>query len=237
METNEVTLDSVQTAQYLDEGITVYRYEVEFEPDEDEVEYFVFTLVCDRNNVEFKREEFNDTCGETAIIESNSAGKASFKISFENTGGLNQTIGMGVEAYNDMDQLLGIDEIIDILPEADGSLRTSSEEDEFKGYVGIQDEQTRQFGQFSGRVPTERGCSRREQLDYMRFVMTATVPEGEAPPLPPSCSPGNLQCSFQSPPTYCEFVDGPNSGDLCSGANHYFYDGKCLKESEVLKYV
>jgi hypothetical protein len=67
--------------------------------------------------------------------------------------------------------------------------------------------------------------------------MTATIREGEIPPLPPTCNPGNVQCSFQSPPTYCEVVDGPNSGDLCSGANFYFYDGKCLPESEVLQYT
>ena len=230
----EVTLESVITKEYTGEGIMFVRYQASLEPDEDLVDYFIFTVVCDNNNVELTRKEFNNLCGQSAVFDSNRSGKASFKIEFENTGGLNQTIGMGVEAYDSSDRLLGLDEVIDALsePTRNGSTRNINQ---FKGYTGI--EKNDGFANSIGIVPTDRACSRREQLDYLRFIMTATVHEDEDPPLPPVCLPGNVQCSFQSPPTYCKIVDGPDSGDLCSGANYYFYDGKCMLESEVLKYT
>lgn len=228
----DVELETVLTNDYSGEGVRIFRYEASIEPDEKLVDYFVFTVVCDENNVEFKRKEFENKCGGSAVFRSNRDGKASFKIEFENTGGIDQTIGMGVEAYDSQDRLLGLDEIIDALPEASsgGSTRNNNKFTEYSSNSNN--------GQVGGvNVPTNRACSRREQLNYMRFVMTATIREGEIPPLPPTCNPGNVQCSFQSPPTYCEVVDGPNSGDLCSGANFYFYDGKCLPESEVLQYT
>ena len=57
--------------------------------------------------------------------------------------------------------------------------------------------------------------------------MTSTIRVND-PVLPPLCWPGNLQCTYDRPPSFCFIVDGPNSTDLCEGGE-FFYDGNCVE--------
>jgi len=59
--------------------------------------------------------------------------------------------------------------------------------------------------------------------------MTRTVHPGDQPLLPPPCWPGEVYCTYDTPPSYCQILNTDvTSMDLCP-EGEIFYDGRCYE--------
>lgn len=219
----EARVQSTLINEDKDQGFTEYRYTMDVDKEHNDlVDVWRVTLVCDEENVKIRRLNIRnrgdiEKCGDTVTYKASTKGNKTIKIKYTNTSNATQLIGVGVEALDKAENVLGEEEIINQLS-APNPKSVSINSQGFRVVDGKA---------VSVNVPEQRICNEAEQLDYLKYIMTSTIHTGN-PILPPLCWPGNVQCTFDLPPSYCLIVGGPTSRDLCE-VGQYFYDGKCLE--------
>ena len=223
----EIRLQSALIDEDRELGHREYRYTMDVDIDHNDlVEYWRVTLICNEDNVELRGIKNNKDqirkCGDSAIHAASTKGNKTIKIKYTNINSATQSIGVGVEAFDKGDRIIGHDETIDNLPPFRPTRVNDNQRTSFQVVPGT-----------DGRVfiPKNRDCDEGEQLEYLRFKMTKTRRVGD-PIYPPICFPGNVICLNDYPPSYCYVKDGPSADDLCP-ENELFYDGRCINRQNI----
>lgn len=211
----KLTLRSFSTYANEESGVYHFRYDMSILPDDD-ISYFKLRLVCAYGLVTTNRDDLVN-CGDTLILRAPKSGKKSIKIGFTNTSKVFQTIGLGVEAFDENDRLLDFAETINELSVTKPVTYISQTNKE-----GVEVK----YG-----IPEPRNCDPGEQLQFIKYTMTVTQ-DPQNPIIPPNCWPGDIMCNtaISYPPTYCRITNGPSSDDLCP-LSERFFNGKCIKRS------
>lgn len=199
-----------------------YRYTMDVDiAHNNDVDEWRVTLICNKEEVEIRSLSVSTNkgdikkCGDSAIYKASTKGSKTIKIKYTNTSAANQSIGVGVEALDKDEKVMATTETLDQLPPKKAPEIISNSQG-FQIVPGTD-------GQVV--IPRQRICDEGEQIAYLKYVMTHTIYTGN-PIAPPPCWPGNVQCTYDYPPSYCYIVNGVSSRDLCV-AGQFFYDGLC----------
>lgn len=211
---SKLNLRTFSTYDDEEKGVYHFRYDMSVEPN-DYVKLFKITLVCNEKDIRTNRDDIS--CGKSLILKSSTKGKKSIKIGYTNISKSFQTIGIGVEALDENDNILDFAEIINEVPAAKP--------------VTYLDQVLSDGTQSKYGIPEPRNCDPNEQLQFIKYTMTVTQ-DPKNPIIPPNCWPGDIMCNtaISYPATYCVIPNGPSSNDLCP-LSQRFFNGKCIQRS------
>lgn len=220
---HRITLDAelLETDEY--EGTAEYRYHMTTTPN-DYVDQWFITLTCD-DATRITTDRRDLMCGDTIRLRATTKGDKTFKIEYKNTSQIVQAVVVTTVARDvENDEILG---------------RASYEvEIEPINERAVQQRTRQQLGTSQPivigdvQIPENRLCDYDEQLDYLRYVMTRTVHPGDQALVPPPCWPGEVYCTYDTPPSFCRILNTEvSSNDLCP-QGELFYDGRCYEQAQ-----
>jgi hypothetical protein len=210
----ETTIETIVLDEDIEKGETEIRYKLLFEP-EVLIDKWVVTLYCNEENVEVLDADKIEECNYYAVYDPNSKGDKYLKMKFRNSSKTIQEVFVIAEVLNERDQVI---DTMQVKNELSVQKQVVSTEEGFSYEV---------VGGELGYSLEPRKCTEEEQLNYLKYVMTRNIKRKEDRIVSPICWPGDIKCTFDYPPSYCEIIDGPNSLDLCENEK-YFYDGECI---------